>query len=68
MNALNRRIAVVQAAYNSMTCVSVVYFVQAFQRFGFDKTQIGIITMLTSIIAASMPVSYTHLIQTVRFA
>lgn len=54
MNALNRRIAVVQAAYNSMTCVSVVYFVQAFQRFGFDKTQIGIITMLTSIIAASM--------------
>jgi PPP family 3-phenylpropionic acid transporter len=36
-----------------MTCISIVFFVQAFQRFGFDKMTIGLIIMacnITSII------------------
>ncbi|HHW31728.1 MAG TPA: MFS transporter [Clostridiaceae bacterium] len=51
---VNLRIAILQGTYNSMTCVSIVYFVQAFQRFGIDKLTIGIIMMLSNIVAAVM--------------
>lgn len=50
MQSLNARVFLVQGAFCAMQCISVTYFVQAFQRFGYDNTLIGVIMMLTSIV------------------
>jgi PPP family 3-phenylpropionic acid transporter len=48
MAALNRRIVLIQGAFTAMQCVSIIYFVQAFQRFGYSNLLIGTIMMGTS--------------------
>jgi PPP family 3-phenylpropionic acid transporter len=51
MAVLNRRVVLVQGAFTAMQCVSVIYFVQAFQRFGYSNTLIGTIMMGTSLMS-----------------
>jgi PPP family 3-phenylpropionic acid transporter len=51
MAALNRRVVLIQGAFTAMQCVSIVYFVQAFQRFGYDNLLIGTIMMGTSLMS-----------------
>ncbi|GHV94564.1 hypothetical protein AGMMS50293_08840 [Spirochaetia bacterium] len=48
---LNLRVVFVQGAFTAMQCASTVYFVQAFQRFGYDNLLIGTIMMFTSLLA-----------------
>lgn len=48
---INSRVAWVQGAVNAMFCVTISFFVQIFQRFGYDKALIGFIMMGTSIVA-----------------
>lgn len=50
MRNLNARVFFIQGLFCAMQSVSIVYFVQAFQRFGYDNTLIGIIMMLTAIV------------------
>lgn len=52
--AIGPRVALIQGSYSAMTCVSVTYFVQAFQHFGIDKLHIGVIVMLGCIMACIM--------------
>lgn len=47
--SISRNIVWVQGTYTAMTCVSTVFFVQAFQRFGIDKMTIGLIIMACNI-------------------
>ncbi|MDR0388487.1 MAG: MFS transporter [Spirochaetaceae bacterium] len=51
MAALNRRVVLIQGAFTAMQCVSTVYFVQAFQRFGYSNLLIGTIMMGTSLMS-----------------
>jgi PPP family 3-phenylpropionic acid transporter len=51
MVVLNRRVVFIQGAFTAMQCVSTVYFVQAFQRFGYSNMLIGTIMMGTSLMS-----------------
>ncbi|MGJ4850061.1 MFS transporter [Bacillota bacterium Meth-B3] len=46
---ISHNIVWVQGTYTAMVCVSIAFFVQAFQRFGIDKMTIGLITMACNI-------------------
>ena len=51
MRRLNARIVFLQGSYLSMQCVSVIFFVQAFKRFGYSNTIIGTILMFNAVIS-----------------
>lgn len=59
---INRSVRCVQGMYNAMTCVSTVFLVQIYQRFGLDKMTISLVVMLCNLVSIVLQPMWGHLV------